>query len=266
MIARHSLRFVIRSTILDVLWVFDRILYLIGMRATGVAVLMYHSVLDHSWELSVPSDALESHLRLLRDMSYEFLTIQRFQRIIRREEPVPQRSVLITFDDGYRDLLNVALPLLKKYNAPALVFAHASRTSEELGNSLPLLSWEELRHLREAGIAIGAHSFGHANLKTLSAEELEGDFSAANATFLRELGERPSAFAYPGGKFDQQVVDRLRHYGYTCAFTIREGLADPSSDPYHLPRLGIVRGMSLWELRVKLTRVAGWYEALRRIG
>lgn len=254
---------IFKMTILAILWLWHRFLALLGRTKRGIVVLMYHSVSDADWPFAISSERFERQLRYLRDNGYVFLSAMEAAAIIAGRRDLPEKSVLITFDDGYQDFADAALPILERYQAPSAVFVHTGRSSGELGNEFPLMDWETIADVSRRGVAIGNHSHSHPNLKRLAPDDLAQELTAAETLLSDRLGAKPTIFAYPGGKLSNAVADELRRRGYALAFTVDEGLAYPGQDRMRIPRIGITNDLSFWEFTVKLTRVADWYAAFR---
>ncbi len=228
-------------------------------RESQVAVLMYHSVGRSGWEFSVSPEVFEKQINYLRRNNYKFLTAKDLDEIISGKDGSVKKGVLITFDDGYRDFMTEAAPILNKYGIPAILFVHTDRSSDRLGNDLPLLTWPEIRSLG-GSVETGSHSHSHPDLKALSREELNQELDQAEETFVRELGYKPELLSYPGGRFSFGIADNLRQRGYKLAFTINPGLIRKKNDPLVLPRFGISVDTSFIEFKARITGASNWYE------
>jgi len=229
-----------------------------------VVVLMYHSVGDSGWEFSITPEKLEKQISYLHKRGYKFLTAEEFQEIISGQTDTVQKGVLLTFDDGYQDTLTRAVPILKKYNLPALIFMHSNRSADRLRNDLPLLSWAEIRQLA-SDYNIGSHSHSHPDLKSLSEEELTNELSTAETVFMREIGHKPVWFSYPGGRLNEKVMLALKKRGYQLAFTINPGLVVVGSNPLAVPRFGVSVNTTMVEFRARVTGTSDWYEKLANL-
>lgn len=254
-----------KTIILGVMGLCHHLFEVLGRKRRGIAVLMYHSVSDADWTFAISPTRFEQHLCYLRDKGYVFLSAIEAAAIIAGRRELPEKSVLITFDDGYQDFADTALPILERYQAPSAVFVHTDRSSQELGNDFPLMDWETISGAARRGVVIGNHSHSHPSLKRLSPQELATELTTAEALLADRLGSKPAVFAYPGGKLNVAVADELYRRGYALAFTVDEGLAYPGQDRMRIPRIGITRDLSFWEFKIKLTRVADWYAAFRKL-
>lgn len=170
-------------------------------------------------------------------------------------------SAALTFDDGLVDNLETLVPLLAEVGAPATVFV----VSGWLGGAHPAATWtrivtaEELRALRAAGVEIGAHSVTHADLSALSYEQAREDLADSRRQLEAVLEEPVEVAAYPFGRATGETARACRDAGFRAA-CVATGRGD-WSDPHLLPRQDMENGSTLLGLRLKR---AGRYEPLMR--
>jgi peptidoglycan/xylan/chitin deacetylase (PgdA/CDA1 family)/GT2 family glycosyltransferase len=246
--------------------------YWSGVREAGgipspghVHVLAYHAIQDLSGvsilePYGVPPALFREHLEELQAQGFKFLSGEEFIRYQRQEAGVPGKAVLLTFDDCYQSIFEIA-GLLQEHRIPAIAFAVSGRTGtynqwdEHLGAAkLPLLDVAGLRALEACGIEIGGHSRTHANFRNLKADKLESEIAGC-ADELKRLGvRRPRFFAYPYGVYTRQACDLARKAGFEAAFTIEAGVARHSGDPYLVPRIEILNRDNKRSFRKKLSR------------
>jgi peptidoglycan/xylan/chitin deacetylase (PgdA/CDA1 family) len=144
--------------------------------------------------------------------------------------------VLITFDDGYRDVLGEAAPVLRRLHMHATAFVITGRIS---GPDPSFLTWGELRRLRRDGFDIGSHTVTHRDLTALTPPELEHELTASRRILERRLGTRAQWFAYPAGRYDARVLDAAAAAGYVLAFTTRGGSEQDGAHPLELRRFEV---------------------------
>jgi len=126
--------------------------------------------------------------------------------------PIPDKLVVLTFDDGNKSDLNTVAPLLKKYGFGASFFI----TSGWLGSE-QRLTWPEVRQLQAEGFEIGCHTVSHPNLLPLTAEEIRRQIKGFDRACAENHITKPVSFSYPGGHFDRRVLAILQDLGYTIA-------------------------------------------------
>lgn len=244
-----------------------------------VAILCYHSV-DAAWEepIAVSPEAFERDCRWLNRSRRVVSTSELAAALMRGKRA--RREVAVTFDDGFADFYDQALPTLRRYNVRATLFVVAKTLQDGEGGATWLrprvevpprtLSLEQVREAVEQGVEIGSHSWAHHDLRTLSEEECRRDLSRSKEMLEDLLGRPVPLLAYPYGFHAPHVRRAAEAAGYDAAFSLPER-REPTGR-FAIPRAGIYRGNSLTTVRMKSTswfmtgRVAYGYFATRRPG
>lgn len=219
-------------------------------------VLMYHMVRDHIPgakfnKLRVSPAAFEKQVAWLHMQGFRFVTMQELQD---EWGSLPEKTVAITFDDGYADNLINALPVLQKYNAKATIYVVVDRHNRDWSsykkahhNSGELAKEEKLtdqqvRQLVDSGlIEIGSHTLTHVNLGTASPELKEKELVESRQQLQALTGQAINSFAYPFGIYAQSDVMLAKQAGYSNAVTTVEGIdpVTPTPDFLQLQRIKI---------------------------
>lgn len=237
-------------------------------------ILAYHAIADLRddpvlAEYGVSPQLFAAQLDDLAAHGWEFVDLGAALAWLAGEGSLPRRAVLVSFDDAYTDLLEVAAPLLTERGVPAVVFAVAGH----LGGSndwdhhkgaanLRLLAAEELSAVAANGIEVGSHTVNHRPLPEVPVEEL-GHEMADSAERIEAAGvPRPRAFSYPYGRWNPAVREAAREAGYAIAFTTAWGDPRPGGDPFTVPRVEVHASDTPRKLRQKLA-LAGWPGLLR---
>ena len=202
-------------------------------------ILMYHMVAEHRPKgrfnkLRVPPAAFERQLRHLVEHGWRFAFLSELA-----DAPPPPKTVVLTFDDGFRDNYLAAHPLLDKYGAKATLFLVVDRfdrdwstTKKAHHNSGELMREEklhdaELRAMLDSGRwELGSHTLTHALLPALPAPERQHEIDAAKASIEAQFGTEVASFAYPFGLYGQDDVDAVAKSGYRLAVTTEPGISD----------------------------------------
>jgi peptidoglycan/xylan/chitin deacetylase (PgdA/CDA1 family) len=160
--------------------------------------------------------------------------------------PLPARAVVITFDDGFRDCLRHAAPVLHDAGLRATMYVVAGllgKTSRWLQREgldhLPLISSAEARELEQAGIECQSHSFSHPRLAELDTADITRELTSSRAVLEDELGHPVRDLAYPHGSYDDRVIAEAREAGYLSGCTTRPGKALPYDDVLAVPRVKV---------------------------
>lgn len=244
--------------------------------STGSAlVLAFHAIADLGddpvlAEYGVPPERFAAHLDALARRGWTFVDLDALLAALDGRARLPERALLITFDDCYVDLLAAGAPLLAERGIPAVAYAVAGlagRSNEwdrPLGaRELPLLDGEGLRALAAAGIEVGSHGMNHRQLTKLPLEEATAEIRDSAAALERLGLPRPRTFSYPHGECDAEIEATVGESGYAAAFTVTAGRVERGGDRFALPRIEVLAGDSPWRLRLKLAS-ADWPPALRR--
>src|ERR671931_1395402 len=187
-------------------------------------LLAFHAVGTWSPSVAIPEPALRAQLALLRRRGYVGLTAAEAERR-RQAGTLPPRTVVVTFDDGFRSVLR-ARPILDEVGFPATVFVVTSFVESGeplrwpgLEQSEDSLGWPELELLREAGWEVGSHTVTHPLLPDLDDADLERELVYSRSTIRKRLG-LCETLAYPYGRADERTAAAAARAGYLAAFTL----------------------------------------------
>ncbi|MBI5749834.1 MAG: polysaccharide deacetylase family protein, partial [Nitrospinae bacterium] len=229
------------------------------IRIPGCYILVYHRVADERHESVSASVKNFSRQISFLNKYFSIITMERLINSIKNREPLPLNSIVITFDDGYKDVFTNAYPILKKYNIPATVFittdyiegsgvrGQGSRMKMDLPLApcpLPLimLSWEDILEMIDNNISIGSHSVSHPKLSLIVDDEVEIEVKKSKDIIQRHIKRDITCFSYPyGGRvfFNERIKEMLKRNGYQCACSTIYGINDLNSDLFELKRIPI---------------------------
>lgn len=195
----------------------------------SVPVLCYHrfgpTVAD---SMTVTTTVFESHLKYLRDNGYTVIPMQTLVDYeLGKAPPPPEKSVVITIDDGHRTVYEEVLPLIKQYRVPVTLFIYPSAISNS--HAPYAMKWEQLHELVDTGFfTIQSHTYWHPNFKTekkrLSPAEYEKFVSMqlqkSKAALEKRFGTQVNVLAWPFGIYDDDLLARAKTAGYAAAFSI----------------------------------------------
>ena len=234
-------------------------------------VLMYHMVSEHLEKdkskfnrLRVKPEEFEKQLKWLKDNNWTSFTLSELVSL----KEIPQKSVVITFDDGYEDNFKNAYPLLKKYGFKATIYIVLNRfnqdwaTDKDLNqasselNSEKMLSNEQIKEMLYSGlIEIGSHTLDHVNLPKLTKEKKEKQIIESKKQIEEIFNIKCSSFAYPFGFFDNQDVEILKNSSYTNATTVVNGVYDKTKySDFLIPRIMISGRQNIYSFILKMKK------------
>jgi len=219
------------------------LLFLISVSAYShsLVVLQYHHISDRTPRSTSTSPALfKAHLDYLEKVEIRVVDIRQVRTWLNNDAKIPDRTAVITFDDGYRSVFEQAYPELKRRGWPFTVFINSKAHDEKNAH---YMSWDQLRLLAENGAVIGNHTDSHPHLirqqkyenKRQWAQRRQNEIVFAEERIARELGGSYKLFAYPYGEYDSGLREVLAKKGF-IAFGQHSGPISKHSDPQALPR------------------------------
>lgn len=245
------------------------------MTSPDVPILMYHQIAPEApaafRKYTVSPAAFRKQMTWLGRAGYVPITMDALVDARVRRAELPQRPVIITFDDGFESCVRHAVPVLQELNFTAVFYLVAGLMGRESswlvperGCSFPLVDWQSARQLQEAGFQCGAHTMSHPRLTTLTSDACMAELRDARRLMEDHLGGRVRHLAYPFGDLDARVRTLAADAGYETACTVRIGLSRMDDDLLALHRVPIIHGESRMDFvcRVRTARSIG--ELLRQ--
>ena len=209
-------------------------------RTIDLPVLMYHRVGPIlasqpavTQTLTVSPADFAAQMTWLHAHGYQAVTPLRVFEALEYGRSLPAKPVMITFDDGYRDILWHAAAVLHRLHMPATAYIITGRVS---GPDPSFLTWPELVRLEGFGFTIGSHTVTHRDLRAMSSTEAFKELQDSRRALERHLGHSVQWLAYPFGAEDPAVVALARKAGYVLALTTQGGAVQSSAEPLELHR------------------------------
>jgi peptidoglycan/xylan/chitin deacetylase (PgdA/CDA1 family) len=189
-----------------------------------VPILMYHDVLtEPEVFFDLVPEQFEAHLQTLQENGFTIVSLDQVVRHLRTGLPLPEKPVLLTFDDGYAGHFEHVYPLLKKYQAPAVFSVFPGKLDGNVAGR-STLSWEQLKTMAtDPLVTIASHSVTHPpDLTQLDDQELAYEVTISKQRLEEELGLPIQYFTYPAGHYDERVTQAVADAGYLAALTMRQ--------------------------------------------
>jgi peptidoglycan/xylan/chitin deacetylase (PgdA/CDA1 family) len=260
-----------------------RFFYLIGATAVArfwnrgkVMILCYHGITERLGadpkdrsSIAVNQVVFLAQLRHLT-RHYHVITLRDYLASRTNQEKLPLHSVVLTFDDGMRNFLSVAAPILNELRLSATVFLITEKVNgrRDLKGELTwapsddhdFLSWQDVRALMEnQAIDFGSHTCTHAKLTELSREDIRRELQSSLNTMRQNLkGAVVSILAYPYGEYSPAIAEIARSSGYLSAVTTEAGSNSPQIDLHELRRAVIHRDDTLAVFAARVSGLTGW--------
>ncbi len=219
-------------------------------RTISVPILLYHQIQDDgNSRYILPVSDFRAQIKALAEAGYHTISMSRLAEVIRSGGQMPEKPIVLTFDDGYLDTYENAYPILKEFGFQGVVYVITGTVGTE--KSYGYMQAEELQALVEAGWEIGSHSISHTDLKTsrlgmgTEIQKSKDDLEALLKTPIR-------TFSYPYGLANPWIEDRVKEYGYDFAVGLGTFITHSPKTLYYLSRREVVRGASLADFKALL--------------
>lgn len=241
-------------------------------RNTRIPILMYHSISDGTgeqhpyYETSTSPTVFEHHMRFLLQHGYSTIGLGEAVNSLQVQKPGP-KSVVITFDDGYRDFYTAAYPVLCEYGMTATVFVVSGLAGDPRTRfkGKDCLIWSEVKELRSNGIDIGSHTVTHPELELMDLASIDNEVGRSKQTLEDKLGVPIKSFAYPyafpehNRAFSKSLAEILESHGYENGVSTVLGRARSCDNRFFLPRLPV---NTCDDLRLFQAKLEGGYDWL----
>lgn len=199
----------------------------------SLSVFCFHAVGQGKDKYSVSEKTFKSTvLTLMRD--FQFVSVNS----VLIKNRLKKKQAILTFDDGYKGILNVS-DFLKKHKISPTLFVMSDLNNidrDELGNNEKLLSVQEIKKLHRAGWTIGCHSATHTDFSNLSNKEIKKEIIQSKKDLEKALGFKIKYFAYPKGYSSAKILTAVKKAGYSAAFCANSGIITKNENRFTLPR------------------------------
>jgi peptidoglycan/xylan/chitin deacetylase (PgdA/CDA1 family) len=224
-------------------------LFFIHFTSFGAVILQYHHVSDTTPKsTSITPTQFEVHLKYLQEHSFNVVPLSQIINKIKNQQPLKDKTVAITFDDAYIDVLTHAKPLLDQFNYPFTIFVNPAIINRNEGTinkvkSSHYLSWEQLKSLADEGIIIANHGFEHDSMTRITDDLTQKQWLAKQTELLlkaeniikEKVGQSWRYFAYPYGEYSPAIQNWIKENDF-IAFSQQSGAAGLQTDLTSVPR------------------------------
>lgn len=228
-------------------------------------VLMYHRIVDDT-RLSenqftcVHVKDFEQQLKLLNATGYTTITFRDYQLYLQGKLRLPKKPIILTFDDGYEDIYNLAYPVMKEQGMKGVVFVLGDRfmrvnewdRENKKLTEAPLLDNEQIMELHANGFEIGSHTLDHLNLQKLSLQECFKEIQKSKLILEALLDTEVISLSYPYGKVNEKIKTLVKRGGYKFACSVFSGPAEFGEDPFEIRRMSIKNTTTLAGFMMRL--------------
>lgn len=212
----------------------------------SVPILLYHNIADYipgepyDASLNIPAFTFERHMKAVLNAGYTPITYEMYYRYETEGVPLPEKPILITFDDGYLSNYLYAYPILKKLNIKATIFVITDRRGKALSAN-PHFSWNQAKEMVDSGIIdIQSHTHSHQVSTTLDDEELVYELSVSKRLVELNTGKKCNILAFPNGIAGEREIEAAKRAGYKIINLVENyGANRKGSDLARLKRITV---------------------------
>ncbi len=225
-----------------------------------VPILTYHNIGYEKVGHFVSPDNFTKQMQYIKKNGYEVITFDELVKGIKNKKIFKRNTVVLTFDDGYKDNFENALPVLKRFGFPAIVFL----ITDFIGNKNNFLNWDEIRLMSKDNISFGGHTKTHFYLGNAQDDKSTREqIAGCKKVIEQEISTPVDYFCYPTGGFNETAKEIVKASGYKGACTTNRGLFRFNKDVYELKRIKVTNSdmsnpFSFW------IKLSGYYNLLRK--
>ena len=228
----------------------------------AIPILMYHSISNDKNDLSVSVENFEKQMKLMKNSGFETIY---FNKLSNHKN---KKKFIITFDDGYENLITNALPILKKYNFTSTCFfipkyiGKFNIWDEDKPNfkKLNLMNFDQIKLWVNEGMSVGSHTLSHKNLMELNYKDKINEIIDPLSIFSNKLSIKIDCFSYPYGRFDNESLNIVKENYKFAVTTKRSRFKENKFNLYELPRVPINSNDNIFKFFVKINTI---YEDLK---
>ena len=207
---------------------------------SGIPVLMYHKIGDDKDnDAVIREDLFREQMKFLKDNGYNPLTMDQLYDYVVNGAAVPEKPVVLTFDDGYADTYSIVYPIMKEYGFAATVFINP-------GDVGTRLTWDQIREMHKNGITISNHGFQHIEMGQLSEAKQIENITKAQEALAKEVGIKDNPwFCYPYGDKNEFTDAATKKAGIKMSMAMKSGWAHTGDNPYNILRVWVGNAVAI---------------------
>lgn len=226
------------------------------MQKQAIPILMYHSICADVHPLfkryAIAPEQFRKQMAYLKSQDLHPMRVTELVTALRSQTGLPEKPLLLTFDDGFEDFYTQALPIIESSGFTATLFMptqYVGKTSQWLKSAgeenRPILNWGQLKEITQRGVECGGHSHSHAELDRLPHKQTLAEITQCKDILEARLGQEISSFAYPFGYYNRAVKQMVKAAGYLGACAVRHTTGDGSEDLFALRRVIVTSDLDI---------------------
>jgi peptidoglycan/xylan/chitin deacetylase (PgdA/CDA1 family) len=213
------------------------------LQVNQIPILMYHSISDIKGtysELCVSPNSFKEQMNYLKQVGYTTVTFYDLANHIEHGEPLPEKPIILTFDDGYLDNYENAFSVMKDLDMVGVIYPYINKIDSKNG-----LTIDQLAKMHEEGWEVGSHTINHLDLTSLTESQLLKEINDSKLNLEKTFNCDIVSFCYPAGKYNENVVKVIKASDYKFGVTTNYGQADLENNTLKLSRIRINRSDTL---------------------
>jgi peptidoglycan/xylan/chitin deacetylase (PgdA/CDA1 family) len=218
---------------------------------TRIFILCYHGIGEDDWTYSVNKATFKKQINYLISKKYNFISLSQVAQYLNGKFEISKPSVVITFDDGYKDILDIKNYIKKNNIKPTLFLLSDTKNAnrKELENTREFLNKNEILSLVKNGWEIGSHTATHSDMHTLTDNKIKKEIINSKIDLENMLKIRVNYIAFPKGRYNKKILIAVSKAGYKLGLTMDDSKIDKQINPLALPRIGVDRTHSFQEFQ-----------------
>lgn len=229
-----------------------------------IVILCYHGVSsDAKWRFDVKKSEFIKQIKYLSE-KYEFKDILWLDDYLKSNQRLSKNTAIVTFDDGYRSVMEVGNVLSKYRITPTLfVLSETNKVDDsEVGTKVKFLTKSDMRKLKTMGWIFGSHGATHANFSKLEKIDLRREICESKLILEKLLEDSIKYFAYPKGSYNSNAIDLIRSTKYSLGFSMDDGFISRKSNKLIIPRVGVDNTHSMENFKATVTPTVIFFRSI----
>jgi len=216
-----------------------------------IPILMYHSIsYEKGNALRIPKESFRNQMKYLKDNNYTTLSLDELYAYMKMGKKLPEKSIVITFDDGYKDNYTNAFPILKEFKFKATIFVITNAIDKDKN----YLTSNEIKSMDKNNIRIESHTASHEHLDKIPYKDEVTTMTTSKSNLEKILGREINYIAYPYGEYNSDTIKAAKQSGYKLAFSTEFGWINKNNNIYSLGRIYISSVYNLESFKAKLNQ------------
>lgn len=231
----------------------------------NIPILMYHKILPEKdfTDLTVPLNKFEKQMHILKEIGFSTILLSELIEALHNNFTLPEKPIIITFDDAFSCIIKYAKPVLDKLNYKAVAFVVVNAIGKnnfwDSGKNVPetkCMDKGELKYLIMSGWEIGSHGISHKNLTELTEKSIKKEVADSKIKLEQLLRIKIHSFAYPYGAYNDLVIKHIEKAGYKSACTVKSDNSSVTENVFRLRRIYVKPSDSFFTFKRKISQ---WY-------